>query len=56
MKLRIVSGSSASCLGATVFTSSAAATPVATSDATYSGLGRVFPDPLAGCAPSAPGL
>ena len=36
--------------GATV----ASATPVATSDASYSGLGRVFPDPLAGCQPSAP--
>ena len=32
----------------------AAATPVATSDATYSGLGRVFPDPLAGCQPARP--
>ena len=49
-------------LGACVFTSSAAATPVATNDATYSGLGRVFPGPArrlrcrrAGLRPQRPG-
>src|SRR4029450_9148746 len=31
------------------FTSNALATPVATNDAAYMALGRVFPDPLAGC-------
>src|SRR3954468_5886468 len=31
---------------------SAAATPVATDDGSYQALGRVFPDPLAGCSNS----
>src|SRR3954467_1514155 len=31
----------------------AAATPVATDDGSYQGLGRVFPDPMAGCQNSA---
>lgn len=48
MKLRVV-GFVCAVVGMAVFASSAMATPVATSDAQYSGLGRVFPDPLAGC-------
>ena len=36
-----------------VLTAPAAATPVATDDASYGVLGRVFPDPMAGC-PTAP--
>ncbi len=53
MKFRVV-GILCVVMGAMAFTSSASATPVATNDASYSGLGRVFPDPLAGCAPGAP--
>jgi hypothetical protein len=44
-------------LGATVLATVAAtalASPVAVDDASYQGLGRVFPDPLAGCAASDP--
>lgn len=37
------------CVLAVSFASTAVASPVATSDGEYSGLGRVFPDPLAGC-------
>src|SRR4051795_3019138 len=35
-----------------VFAAPALATPVATDDGSYQALGRVFPDPLAGCANS----
>jgi len=52
MRLRLAASISV-ILGAAVLATPAAATPVATSDASYSGLGRVFPDPLAGCQPSA---
>ena len=34
-----------------VMAAPAPAAPVATNDAQYSILGRVFPDPLAGCTP-----
>ncbi len=54
MKFRVV-GILCVVVGAMAFTSSAAATPVASNDASYSGLGRVFPDPLAGCSAGAPG-
>ena len=53
MKLRVV-GIVCAVLGMAIFASSASATPVATSDASYSALGRVFPDPLAGCAAGTP--
>jgi hypothetical protein len=53
MKLWVV-GVICAVLGMAVFASAAAATPVATSDASYSVLGRVFPDPLAGCVASTP--
>src|SRR3954454_21769741 len=36
-----------------VFAAPAMATPVATSDGSYQALGRVFPDPMAGCQNSA---
>jgi hypothetical protein len=36
-------------LGAMLWPAAASATPVADSDAEYQALGRVFPDPLAGC-------
>jgi hypothetical protein len=54
MKLRVV-GILCVVVGSGVFSTSAAATPVASNDASYSALGRVFPDPIAGCADGAPG-
>jgi hypothetical protein len=50
MKLRVVAFVCA-VLGMATLASTAAAFPVATNDASYAALGRVFPDPLAGCVP-----
>ncbi|CAA9504888.1 MAG: hypothetical protein AVDCRST_MAG30-2140 [uncultured Solirubrobacteraceae bacterium] len=46
--MRLIVGSVAIAL-TLLFASPAVATPVATSEQSYSALGRVFPDPLAGC-------
>src|SRR3954451_13464378 len=48
VRFRVVTAA-ALVLASLAFSSTALATPVATNDAGYLALGRVFPDPLAGC-------
>ena len=51
--MAVVSVLTAAVVATLVMAAPAPAAPVATNDAQYSILGRVFPDPLAGCTPCA---